>query len=61
MSISSELKYRIILNVLEYGLHVDHLEYGEMVIERAHVYNLLEAMLISKTTLSDALSSRQVE
>ncbi|KAL0905033.1 hypothetical protein M5K25_027205 [Dendrobium thyrsiflorum] len=43
------------------GLHVDHLQYGEMVIERAQVYNLLEAMLISKTTLSDAFSSRQVE
>ncbi|KAH0471070.1 hypothetical protein IEQ34_000793 [Dendrobium chrysotoxum] len=41
------------------GLHVDHLEYGEMVIERAQVYNLLEAMLISKTALSDALSSRK--
>ncbi|KAI0489178.1 hypothetical protein KFK09_029020 [Dendrobium nobile] len=41
------------------GLHVNHLEYGEMVLERAQVYNLLEAMLISKTALSDAISSRK--
>ncbi|PKU68978.1 uncharacterized protein LOC110096557 [Dendrobium catenatum] len=41
------------------GLHVDQLEYGEMVLERAQVYNLLEAMLVSKTALSDALSSRK--
>ncbi|KAI0489172.1 hypothetical protein KFK09_029014 [Dendrobium nobile] len=37
------------------GLRVDHLEKREMSIGKAQVLNLLRAMLVSKTVLSDAL------